>query len=223
MSSGTNLIKLDLESQQISTIICSKEVTSVSGLYETAKTLNVTGDTLNISKLLPIFSDIPDIIKNVKNFVDSSKSMDAVKLINNYLFNNFKQIALLFQQTIHDETELPSVATKIMENKIISENTWFDIMNALLILDGLNSQVSVGESLSTQDFNLLANSLLKFQEISIVMSKVSAMPLQDNLAQFSLYDISRVTGNSSFYFTCPSNTFSTASNTIRQSSIVTLI
>lgn len=226
MSSVFNLTKLsDFEYFSNIFVKCSQEVTSVSEYYESVKNLMVTGvgaSTFNQS--LPIFSNINDEIKTVKNLLDDEKFLDAITSINNYIFKNFNQIALLFQQTIHDETELPNVVNKLKENKLISENIFFEVLNTFLILDGLTSQVNMGESLSKHDFELLANALLVFQEINIVISTTSAYPLQEeNLTTLTFNVASRVIVNSSFYSACMASTFSTSSRTVKQSSIVVLM
>jgi len=206
-------------------IQCSRGSVSVPKPQETAINLATAAIGISAADLsYPTFFSISSEIQNSKELLNGGKHFESLKLIEDYLFKNFSLIAQAFEQTIQDESELPRIVTKLREEELISENTFFQVLDIFLILDGLKSQVNMGESLSERDFDLLANRLEVFHEISIVIATTSAHSLQrGNLAPLNYNGISQTAVNSSWYSLCYGSTFSTSSNTVTQASILDLM
>jgi len=196
-----------------------EELPYVSGIYGFSQNLQTTNVYASYSLLLLPFSGLGKEIKRVQKLFADEKHIDAVGLVDNYLFKSFDSLTKTLNLPLQDKTEIPNVVTRLKESKFIDERTSIQILDALLMLDGLISQVNQGESLSKQDLVLLTGILNVFSKIGIIISKDVATPAyRENWGLSNYYSILQASISSSMYSKYYYNTFSTSSNTLTQSS-----
>jgi hypothetical protein len=203
---------------------CFKELICSSGMYSLINNLQLTNRSVSYSLLLVPFSGLSREIQYAQKLFNDRKYVDVVKSVDNFLFNSFGSLSKLLNSSLQDKTEIPNVVSGLKEAKFIEERTAISILDALLILDGLTSQVNQGEPLSRKDLALLTSALKIFQKINVIIGATSpSQTFFENWVSTNYYSISQISIGGSLHSAYNYTTFSTSSNTLTQSSITVFI
>ena len=84
------------------------------------------------------------------------KHSDAVKKIDETVFDTFREMGEKLGRPPVDETELPRFIDWLRSKGLINEHDWRSLLDLLLILDGLKLQVLEGGRLTEDDCRLLS-------------------------------------------------------------------
>jgi len=193
------------------------------GIYDFDQNLLIANNCMVTTKTVSFnyFGKIEREIEIAKGLFNSGKYLSAVNTVDNYLFKGFELLAQALNLSIQDKAEIPNVITKLKDDNRIDETIYFSMLDSFLMLDGLLSQVTQGEVLSKQDFDLLESILNLFSGIRIDLVQNFACPVnQIYQVSSNYYGITRASTGNSLCSTNYVSTFSTSSNTFTQSSIV---
>lgn len=192
-----------------------------AGSYDFDKNVFIANDC--VATTITTFFGFPKIDEETeitKRMFESGKYLNAVHTVDNYLFKSFELLTQTLYLPFQDKAEIPYVITKLKDDNRIDEATYFRMLDSVLMLDGLLSQVNQKEVLSKQDVDLLQNILNLFSRIKIDLTQNFVCQMYQIYQVSSTYGIIGVSIGNSSYSTNYVSTFSTASNTFTQSSIV---
>jgi hypothetical protein len=135
-------------------------------------------------------ADIADIVEDNIKLANQGERFNIEK-VDNEIYKYFKEVAKIFNETLKDKTELPKIIDFLKQKGYINENVWKNLLDLLLILDGLSLQ----DEILNDDLKLL-------QEIAVDLRKEGFPRFNDSSNLLPLYiemrHIKRLNG-SSFY------------------------